>query len=507
MIFEILPKFSIEYEKSTGVISFSESVYETYLKISNSSRKDVLDYLLSIETSKNTFKTLNSFSLFEITEEDLNGIISQPDLVKDSSVKAVVNYYETLCKLIKIPEFYNFIKSDQVLLSKFAYSDGFLRGLLDKLDSAGFKFEIDYKKPLFDYTPAISKVCLDLENLKQLIVTPSPSGFETDCQRVFEKIVESYGGRRFYSDHIGNVAFSFGNSKGKRILLSAHIDELGFQVLDVTDEGFLIVTSLGGIDMKVTQAASVMVAGKDLWFPGVIGKKPIHAETREDRESVSDIEEVKVDLGLTKEEVVDVSGIDIGSVIVYSRPTKTDNLNLWLGNKNICSPGLDDKAGIYVIMEIAKRLSEINTDYEIIIASCVQEELGLRGATVLAQNIKPDISIDIDVTPSSDFGVKSEIWGNMKLGEGPIIELGPGNSPRLWKLFIEQAKEKGIKFQRVVGSPGGTNTDVFQRFGNCETQLISLPIRNLHTPTESCNIHDISGAVDLITEVIKSGKL
>lgn len=506
MIFEILPTFSIEYEKSTGVISFCESVYETYLEIPNSSRKDVLDCLLSIETFKNTFKTLNSLSLFEITEGDLNYIISQPDPVRDSSVEAIVNYYETLCKLTKIPEFYNFIKSDQVLLSKFAFSDGFLRGLLDKLDDTGFKLEMDYKKPLFDYEPAKSKeICSDLNNLKQLIVTPSPSGFETDCQRVFEKIVESYGGRRLYSDHIGNVAYSFGNAKGKRILLSAHIDELGFQVLDITDEGFLIITSLGGIDMKVTQAASVMVASKNGWFPGVIGKKPIHAETKEDRGNVSEIEEIRVDLGLTKDEL-EASGIEIGSVVVYTRPTDIDNLNLWLG-KNICSPGLDDKAGIYVILEIAKRLRDINTDYEIIIASCVQEELGLRGATVLAQNIKPDISIDIDVTPSSDFGVKPEIWGNMKLGEGPIIELGPGNSPRLWKLFIEQARKSNIKFQRVVGGPGGTNTDVFQRFGNCETQLISLPIRNLHTPTESCSMYDISGAVDIITEIIRCGKL
>lgn len=507
MIFEILPKFSIEYEKSTGVISFCGRVYETSLEISNSSRKDVLDCLLSIETFKNTFKTLNSLSLFEITEEELNSIISQPDPVRDSSVEAIVNYYETLRKLIKIPEFHNFIKSNKILLSEFAFSDGFLRGLLDKLDGIGFKLEIDYKKPLFDYELIKSReICSDLYNLKQLVVTPSPSGFETGCQRVFEKIIESYGGRRFYSDHIGNVAYSFGNAKGKRILLSAHIDELGFQVLDITDEGFLIINSLGGIDMKVTQAASVMVAGKVGWFPGVIGKKPIHAETSEDRKNVSEIEEIRVDLGLTKDEL-EASGIEIGSVVVYTRPTDPDKLNLWLGNKNICSPGLDDKAGIYVILEIAKKLKDINTDYEIIIASCVQEELGLRGATVLAQNIKPDISIDIDVTPSSDFGVKPEIWGNMKLGEGPIIELGPGNSPRLWKLFIEQAKESNIKFQRVVGGPGGTNTDVFQRFGNCETQLISLPIRNLHTPTESCSMYDIGGAVDLITEVIKGGKL
>ena len=337
MIFEILPMFSIKYEKSTGVISFCESVYETYLEIPNSSKKDVLDCLLSIETFKNTFKTLNSLSLFEITEGDLNYIISQADPVRDSSVEAIINYYETLCKLIKIPEFYDFIKSDQILLSKFAFSDGFLRGLLDKLDSTGFKLELDYKKPLFDYEPVKTKeICSDLNNLRQLIVTPSPSGFETDCQRVFEKIVESYGGRRLYSDHIGNVAYSFGNAKGKRILLSAHIDELGFQVLDITDEGFLIITSLGGIDMKVTQAASVMVAGKKGWFPGVIGKKPIHAETKEDRGNVSEIEEIRVDLGLTKDEL-EASGIEIGAVVVYTRPTDTNNLNLWLG-KNICSP-------------------------------------------------------------------------------------------------------------------------------------------------------------------------
>lgn len=348
---------------------------------------------------------------------------------------------------------------------------------------------------------------LELAPLKDLITTPSPSGFETYCQRRFRKYLEDCGGTCYYADHIGNVSYSIGNGS-TRILLSAHIDELGLQVLDIEKSGLLVVNNLGGIDRKAITAGEVLVEkyGCNEWVRGVLGKKPIHAETYEERNGeIQDIHELRVDLGLTSREEVENLGIKIGSTIVYNRSLDPTLLNIHLG-KNICAPGLDDKIGVFILVEVAKRLNKNKLkelDLEVIIASCVQEELGLRGATVLAQNIKPDISIDIDVTPSSDFDVKPEKFGNIEFGKGPVICLGPGCSRRITNLM----DSLDIKTQRVVNLPGGTNTDVLQLFGNCETQLVSVPIRNLHTPTESCNLEDVENTIKLIVDTIESGKL
>lgn len=348
---------------------------------------------------------------------------------------------------------------------------------------------------------------LDLKPLKDLITVPSPSGFETHCQKIFRKYLEDIGGTSYYADHIGNISYSFGNGSTK-ILLSAHIDELGLQVLDIEKSGLLVVNNLGGIDRKAITAGEVLVEkyGSNEWVRGVLGKKPIHAETHSERNGeVQDIHELRVDLGLNSREEVEELGVRIGSTIVYNRNLDPTLLNINLG-KNICAPGLDDKIGVFILMEVAKRLNKDRLkelDLEIIIASCVQEELGLRGATVLAQNIKPEVSIDIDVTPSIDFGVKSEEFGNVEFGKGPVICLGPGCSRRITNLM----DSLDIKNQRVVNLPGGTNTDVLQLFGNCETQLVSVPIRNLHTPTESCNLEDIENTIKLIVDIIESGKL
>lgn len=344
---------------------------------------------------------------------------------------------------------------------------------------------------------------LDLSFLEKLISVPSPSGYEQECQEVFKSYMTELGGNLYYSDHIGNVAYSFGDTEKPKILLSAHIDELGFIVLKVEDSGLLVVESLGGIDRKSIIASEVMVQKFDRseWIRGIIGKKPIHAETSEERNGeIQKIHELRIDIGCTSKEEVLNSCISIGSLIVFPRPK-----DIMFGEKLICAPGLDDKAGIYVLGEIVRRLDiEKLGNYCIIVASCVQEELGLRGATVLAQNIKPEISIDFDVTPSNDFGVSPEEFGEVKLGSGPVINLGPTNNREIWSLFLEG----DTSHQPVVSWPGGTNTDVIQRFGgNCKTQLVSIPIKNLHTQTECCNLSDIETTIEKTLEVIYSGKL
>ena len=212
-----------------------------------------------------------------------------------------------------------------------------------------------------------------------------------------------------------------------------------------------------------------------------------------------------IDLGYSSKEDAVKDGIRVGSYVVYDK----NSINLSFGKSCMVAPGLDDKLGVFVSVLIAEELLSYEDDswkedYEILIASTTQEEVGLRGATVLASNIKPDISIDFDVTPSSDFGVEVKEWGDIKVGDGAVIEWGVDKSRRICSLIQKVSKDKDIKLQYTVGRPGGTNTDVIQLFGgDCETTHIALPVRNLHTPVEVCSWEDTESAINLVVELIK----
>ena len=341
--------------------------------------------------------------------------------------------------------------------------------------------------------------------LNDLVEIPSPSGLEEQCTEVFNTYCSKFA-EEFYKDKIGNSAYSIGEGD-RKILLSGHIDELGLQVLKIEESGMLLVYP-NSIDKKVLPGSKVLVESKNGWISGIIGKKPIHAETQDDRCTVNKVSEMLIDLGFTDKKEVYEAGIKVGSFVVYDR----NNDGIDFGKDQILAPGLDDKLGLYIATRIGEELkndSDILKKYKIIIASTVQEEVGLRGATVLAQNIKPDISIDFDVTPSSDFGVDTREWGDIKVGKGLVLEYGVDKSKRLCRLIENKASELDENIQRVVtGRPGGTNTDVLQLFGgDCETVHVALPIRNLHTPVEICSWKDVESTIRIITELIRSGEL
>ena len=347
---------------------------------------------------------------------------------------------------------------------------------------------------------------LDKLYLKQLLMAPSPSGSETQASEVFESFCKDYS-ESYNHDKIGNTYFTIGQGPIK-VMLSAHIDEISARVQYISDDGMISFVRSGGIDKKVLPGSSVLIISEsgDL-IPGVIGKKPIHLEESDERDEVNSLESLKVDIGCeSREEVLD-HGIDIGCFIIQSR----DSIILdHFGKNRLCSPGLDDKIGIFIISEILKRLynssdRDWKDKYTIYCVSTVQEEVGLRGATVATQLINPDISIDFDVTFSTDGGidVKKEELGDITLGKGCVIEYGPDKSIRLAKIFKSIASVLNQPIQRSVSNSGGTNTDVIQLYGgDCETMLISIPNRNMHTPVEICDYRDIISAIEIVSESI-----
>ena len=338
------------------------------------------------------------------------------------------------------------------------------------------------------------------EFFKNLLNASSPSGYEEEATRVFNSYCSTFGNFEFV-DSIGNSVFSIGAGE-RRVLISGHIDTpLGLQIQYINDSGLVHFITLGGIDRKVLPGARVEILTKNGKIPGIISKKPIHVESDDEYDSVLKIKELSIDIGAeNKEEAEKI--VDIGDpVIILPDPM------IEFGKNRIVSGGLDDKVSVYIIAEVLKRLSEGEyiTGKKVYFAACTQEELGLRGSKVLANRLDPDISIDLDVTFATDtYGIEKEIYGDIALGKGPVIQFGPANNKKLIELAKSIANKNNIPVQYAVTKPGGTNTDSFQMHSkNCSTLLISIPQRGMHVgSSEMCDWRDINGAIDLITEII-----
>lgn len=345
---------------------------------------------------------------------------------------------------------------------------------------------------------------INREFLKKLLETSSPSGNEECAVKVFDEYCNKFSHQEF-KDKMGNSAFKIGTGRTK-VMISAHIDELGMMVQNITDQGMLNIISLGGIDKKVLPGSIVVISKKDNpeeYIEGVIGKKPIHVEYDDNsKDDVIPIEDLLVDIGAeSKEEAMKL--VEIGSYAMFQ-----PNFIEHLGRNRFASKGLDDKIGVFIVAEVLKMLSqkqELFKDYTFYGVANTQEEVGLRGATVTSKKINPDISIDIDVTFATDEGrgIKPEMHGDIKLGGGPVIMSGPDKSRRLRNRMIEVAKTYGISYQLRASYAGGTNTAAIQENSlDCETMLISIPNRNMHTQVEVCDYRDIEGAIELIYRTI-----
>ena len=345
---------------------------------------------------------------------------------------------------------------------------------------------------------------MNSEFLHSLLSEPTPTSYEIGGTRIWDVYMEDLGFKREYQDKIGNSGWSIG-SGGQKVLISAHIDEIGLAVQGISDEGYLTLTSLGGIDPKVLPGAQVIFLGKNR-VKGIFCKAPIHSEYYDKKmDSVLKLKDLRVSVGADSREEVEKLGIEVGSLAVFSR-----NIDVNFGENKIHGNGLDDKIGVYIVSQIARKIKELSDielrhKYTFIFLSGVQEEAGLRGLEVAAKNINSDISIDIDVTPALDgeCGVDKSIWGDINLGKGCVIEYGPDKSRRIAGIMKDYAKLHEIPYQLGVSSAGGTNTSAIQMSStNCETMLVSIPNINMHTQNEICDWRDITSAIEIISGVL-----
>lgn len=333
------------------------------------------------------------------------------------------------------------------------------------------------------------------ELLKLLCERSGASGHESEVSNLIVKAFKDFTDETSI-DKLGNVvAVKKGekNINNIKIMLAAHIDEIGLMVSDIDDKGFIKFTTIGGIDPRTLLAQEVIVHGKKDLF-GVIGAKPPHLQDEAERETAVKIENLTIDVGFSKEQIKEL--VEIGNTITINRGF-IDLQGSWVSGK-----ALDDRAGVVTMYECAKELINFRHQADVYFVSTVQEEVGVRGATTGTYNINPDIGIAIDVGFGSTPEIPKEY--SLDMGKGPGITIGGNIHPKLREKLIETAKEYNITHQFEI-EPGPTGTDArAMQITRCgiPTLLISLPLRYMHTSIETINIEDIKMAAKLLARFL-----
>jgi len=331
--------------------------------------------------------------------------------------------------------------------------------------------------------------------LKQLLETPSPSGFETRGQRVWADYVGKYASP-VQSDPYGNVFAALNPGVSPKILLAGHADELGLMVNHISDEGYLYFQGIGGVDRAMLRGRPVLVHGPKGAVHGVTGHLAIHMQSPDDRKKVPEFHEVFIDIGVrSKAEALEL--VRIGDAI------SMDAGVVRLAGDRIAGRGCDNRIGTWSAAEalrlLAPRIAELQSS--VIGLSTVQEENGLYGATMAGYRIRPDIAIVIDVTHATDIPLCSKPkHGDVRLGGGPVISIGSANHPVLIERFREVAAKHGIPVQFEANPRfSGTDADaIFIQRGGIPTLNIGLPNRYMHSPVEVIDLADLEALAELL---------
>jgi len=324
------------------------------------------------------------------------------------------------------------------------------------------------------------------EFLEKLLTTPSPSGFETNCTRVWLDYVKTFADE-VQTDAYGN-AFAIINPKGSpTVMFEGHSDEIGLMVTYIDDEGYLWVSGIGGVDPKMLPAKHVEILTPDGPLNGVIGATAPHMQDAEAREKSATMQSLYVDIG-AKNKAEASKLVSVGMPMVV----KHDPVNL-LGD-TLAARGCDNKIGIWSSAEGLRRYKQSKGTARVIAAAHIQEEVGLHGAAMGAFRWDPDVCITVDVTNATDFpDVDPKLRNKIKMGEGPAMRVGPSCHPVVCERLRKVAATNKINLQ-IVPIPGrsGTNANaIYPARQGIPTGILSTPNRYMHAPSETINLKDL----------------
>ncbi len=339
--------------------------------------------------------------------------------------------------------------------------------------------------------------------LKEIVNAMSPSGYENDAVSVWRKKAKDYT-NTVKGDLHGNSIAVLNEGKRPRIMFAGHIDEIGLQITYIDEKGYLRFAPIGGWDSQIPQGQRVIIKGKKGIVKGVIGKKPIHLLKPQERDRVTSIEEMHIDIGVTSRKEAEKL-VEIGA------PAVIDYYYERLQGKIAAARGFDNRVGAFIVLEalgeLSKEANKLNASLYAV--ATVQEEIGLRGAKTSAFGIDPDIGIAVDVTFATDYpGMDKNRFGDIQLGKGPVIARGPNINPKVFDLLVRTAEEEKIPYQ-IEAIPRGTGTDAnaiqVTRAG-VATGLVSIPNRYMHTPCELVHLDDLDNIIKLLAAFVRRVK-
>lgn len=335
--------------------------------------------------------------------------------------------------------------------------------------------------------------------LESYLNNASPTGYESSGQKIWMEYLKPYVDT-FITDTYGTAVGIINPDAPFKVVIEGHADEISWYVNYITDDGLIYVIRNGGSDHQIAPSKRVNIHTKNGIVKGVFGWPAIHTRNR-DKEENPKISNIFIDLGCETKEQVEKLGVHVGCVITY--PDEFVVLN---ENKFVCR-AIDNRMGGFMIAEVARLLhkNKVKLPFGLYITNAVQEEVGLRGAEMITQTIKPNIAIITDVCHDSTTPmIDKKIEGETKIGKGPVITYAPAVQNNLRDLIITTAEENKIPFQRLASSRvTGTDTDAFAYSnGGVASALISLPLRYMHTTVEMVHKEDVENVIKLIYETI-----
>lgn len=337
---------------------------------------------------------------------------------------------------------------------------------------------------------------INVKLLAEICETPGVSGFE---QKVRELVYRELKGLvdEVTTDNMGNITAVKRGNKPKRIMAAAHMDEIGFIITHIDDNGFLKFTTLGGFDPKTLTAQRVIVHGKKDLI-GVMGSKPIHLMDAEERNKAPKINDFFIDLGMSVKEVKKY--VEIGTPVTRERKL------IEMGDCVNCK-SIDNRVSVFILLETFRELKNKKIPYDFYGVFTVQEEVGIRGASVAALQIQPDFGFGIDTTIAYDVPGSSAHEQVTRLGDGTAIKIMDSSTIcdyRMVKFMKEVATKNKIKWQSELLPAGGTDTAGIQRMnpGGAIAGAVSIPTRHIHQVIEMANKNDIQLSIQLLKQCI-----
>lgn len=342
-----------------------------------------------------------------------------------------------------------------------------------------------------------------MEFMERYLNNASPTGFESSGQKIWLDYIRPYIDD-YWVDTYGTVVGIVNPEAKYKVVIEAHADEISWFVHYINNDGFIYLRRNGGSDHQIAPSMRVNIHTEKGVVKGIFGWPAIHTRTPGKEEAPSPTN-IFLDCGCTSREQVEALGIHVGCVATFEDEFMVLNKNFFVGR------ALDNRMGGFMIAEVARLIHEAGEKlpFGLYITNSVQEEIGLRGAEMIAERIQPDVAIVTDVTHDTQTPMINKIQqGDVACGKGPVLTYGPAVQNNLLKLVIEAASKEKVPFQRAAASRStGTDTDAFAYSNKgVASALISLPLRYMHTTVETVHRDDVENVIRLIHASLKQIK-